>query len=98
MTYLRSFLRRFSEACARANITVWPVTINFAQPPEQRPEPRIAQPLKLVRDLSTPENRAFWDGVKESAALVKDAPDWMKAGINLDPRVFETYRGRGDNK
>jgi hypothetical protein len=52
--------------------------------------------MKLIRDLSTPESRAFWDAVKASAALVADAPEWMKAGINLDPRVFETYRGKVD--
>jgi hypothetical protein len=39
---LRAFLRRFREACATADINIYPVTIRLDQrPPANRPEPRI---------------------------------------------------------
>jgi hypothetical protein len=47
---------------------------------------------KIQRDESTPEGKAFWDGVREAAKPVKNWPDWMKAGINVSPQYFETYQ------
>lgn len=49
---------------------------------------------KLIRNTSTPENRAFWEGVDRVAAEIKDAPAWMRAGINVNPEHFETYAPR----
>ncbi len=45
----------------------------------------------VTRDESTPENKAFWDGVRKSAEGVKGQPAWTGAGINLNPKNFETY-------
>lgn len=33
---------------------------------------------KIRRNLSTPEARAFWEGVEKSAALIRDEPAWKK--------------------
>lgn len=37
----------------------------------------------IRRNLSTPENRAFWEGVEKSAAEVATWPAWKRAGINV---------------
>jgi hypothetical protein len=52
-----------------------------------------ADDAPLVRDTSTPEKREFWEQVKKSADVVRDAPDWMKAGINISETHFVTHRG-----
>ena len=36
-------------------------------------------------------NPKFWEGVKKSAENVIKGPDWLKAGIVLNPSVYETY-------
>ena len=46
---------------------------------------------RAVRDTSTPDKKAFWDGVKEAADAMKGRPDYERAGINLNPEHFETY-------
>ena len=46
---------------------------------------------KLIRNTSDPESAAFWRDVEKSAALVRNAPAWMKAGIVLNPQNFETF-------
>ena len=33
----------------------------------------------------------FWAQMREAATLVSDAPDWRKAGINLNPSNFVTF-------
>lgn len=38
---------------------------------------------KLVRDLSTPENREYWRRMEETARKVESWPDWKRAGINV---------------
>ena len=38
---------------------------------------------KIVRNLSTPESRAFWATAEESAREVQTWPDWKRAGINV---------------
>jgi hypothetical protein len=47
---------------------------------------------KIVRNLSTPESRAFWEGIERTAAEVQTWPPWKRAGINVaqfrqEPRV-----------
>ena len=37
----------------------------------------------IRRNLSTSENRAFWEGIEESAAEVATWPAWKRAGINV---------------
>lgn len=49
---------------------------------------------KIIRNLSTPEGRAFWKSVEKSAAEVLTWPDWKRAGINVSdlrdtPRTIE---------
>jgi hypothetical protein len=46
---------------------------------------------KLIRNTSDEKSAAFWRSVEQSAAELEDAPSWMKAGIVLNPRHFETY-------
>ena len=46
---------------------------------------------KLIRNTSDPKSAAFWRAVEESAAAMRDAPAWMKAGIVLNPQHYETY-------
>lgn len=38
--------------------------------------------MKVIRNLDTPESRAFWNAVKQAAAVLKTWPDWRKAGHN----------------
>lgn len=40
---------------------------------------------KVGRDLSTPENRAFWEPVARSAEIAQ-WPAWKRAGINVSDR------------
>lgn len=47
---------------------------------------------KIIRDLSTPEKRAYWAEIEKTAAEVRTWPDWKRAGINVkqmldEPRV-----------
>lgn len=37
---------------------------------------------KIVRDLSTEENREFWRSAEEASREVATWPDWKRAGIN----------------
>jgi len=46
---------------------------------------------KLIRNTSDPESAAFWRAVEKSAATLRNAPAWMKAGIILNDRNFETF-------
>jgi hypothetical protein len=46
---------------------------------------------KLTRNVSDPESAEFWRHVDKVAAAMRAAPAWMKAGIVLDPRHYETY-------
>lgn len=43
----------------------------------------MARVSTIYRNLSTPESRAFWAGVEESAREVLTWPDWKRAGINV---------------
>jgi hypothetical protein len=47
---------------------------------------------KLIRNMDDEESAAFWRFVDEVAAEMRNAPAWMKAGIVLDPRHYETFR------
>jgi hypothetical protein len=38
---------------------------------------------KLVRNMSTDDNRAFWESAQKAAAEVRMWPDWKRAGINV---------------
>ena len=39
---------------------------------------------KIIRDLSTEENRAFWARAEAAAKEVSQWPDWKRAGINVE--------------
>jgi hypothetical protein len=54
--------------------------------------------MKLVRDKSTPERRAFWDSIKKTAEEIKDWPAWKRAGININPDNFRTYDPEEEKK
>lgn len=38
---------------------------------------------KIIRNMSTPESRAFWKSAEETAAEVATWPCWKRAGINM---------------
>jgi len=38
---------------------------------------------KIIRNMSDPSSRAFWESTKRSASGVQQWPDWKKAGINV---------------
>jgi hypothetical protein len=47
---------------------------------------------KIVRNMSTPESREFWEGIERSSIEVRQWPAWKRAGINVsqfrrEPRV-----------
>lgn len=44
---------------------------------------------KLVRNLATEENRAFWKRVEQAAVEVRSWPDWKRAGINVNQTRLE---------
>jgi len=50
---------------------------------------------KIIRNMSTPESRKFWEEVEKSAAETALWLAWKKAGIELNPYVYETYKGYG---
>jgi len=52
----------------------------------------------IVRNMSTPECREFWESAERAAAEAETWPDWKRAGINVAqqrsvPRVLEPKRG-----
>jgi len=52
---------------------------------------------KLTRNTTDANSAAFWASVERSAAAIKHAPAWMKAGIDINPRHFETYEPRAES-
>jgi hypothetical protein len=38
---------------------------------------------KIVRNMSTPESRAFWERIERSALEIQHWPAWRRAGINV---------------
>jgi predicted Fe-S protein YdhL (DUF1289 family) len=42
-----------------------------------------AMGARILRNLSTPESRAFWEGCERAAEEVATWPDWKRAGINV---------------
>lgn len=47
---------------------------------------------KIVRNMSTPESRAFWEQVDRAAREVEQWPEWQKGWIDIpdtrrEPRV-----------
>lgn len=54
----------------------------------------IDEALMSGQELSVSETCAavFWESMRKAAEPVRDAPDWMKAGINLSSN-FETFLG-----
>ncbi len=38
---------------------------------------------KIVRNLATPETRAFWETAQQAFAEVETWPSWRRAGINV---------------
>jgi hypothetical protein len=38
---------------------------------------------KIVRNMSTPESRKFWEDAGKASAEVATWPDWKRAGINV---------------
>lgn len=48
----------------------------------------MAKKNKVKPDLSTPENRAFWESVKKASAEVRSWPAWKRG------RLFDAARTR----
>ena len=46
---------------------------------------------KLIRNTSDEVSADFWRDLERSAAQVRDAPSWMRAGIVLNKHNFETF-------
>jgi hypothetical protein len=42
----------------------------------------MSKPQKIVRDLSTQENKAFWD-LSPGAKRMEDWPAWRLAGVTI---------------
>jgi hypothetical protein len=51
---------------------------------------------KIVRNMDSPENRAFWEHAEQAAAEVETWPDWKRAGINV-VQVLDTPRELPEN-
>jgi hypothetical protein len=49
---------------------------------------------KLLRNLSTPEARAFWAQVEVSARSLDKLPAWVSSGVYLDPPNVHALRGQ----
>jgi hypothetical protein len=52
---------------------------------------------KIIRNMDTPESRAFWKHAEENAVDLEDWPAWKKGGINVsqsglraEPREIES--------
>jgi len=46
---------------------------------------------KLIRNMSNPKSAAFWQSIDRSAEGMRNAPAWMKAGIDVNERNFITF-------
>ncbi len=44
----------------------------------------MKKPMKLVRNMDTPENRAFWRHVDKVAKEVDTWPAWMRGAYYVD--------------
>lgn len=58
---------------------------------------RVAPPIMIRRNLSTPENREFWEGVDRAALEVATWPDWKvdrprAAAETAVPKVDESQK------
>ncbi len=47
---------------------------------------------KTTAPAADDPSAAFWESVERSAAAMKHAPAWMKAGVDVDERHFVTFR------
>jgi hypothetical protein len=45
---------------------------------------------KILRNLSTPESRAWWESAERIAAMADSWPDSKRAGINVNPHRVST--------
>lgn len=52
---------------------------------------------RIVRDMSTPENAAFWARAEQAAPLVEAWPDWKRTGVN-DTQVRTVARRCDDGE
>lgn len=55
-----------------------------------------ADPEYRSRKIAAARSRRFWKKIAASASAVRSGPDWMKAGITLNPDMFETYPPKGE--
>lgn len=56
-----------------------------AEVPEVAPSPQ-GEPPTLAKNKSTPEHKAFWDHIEETAEQVRHWPKWM-GGRGVEPLV-----------
>jgi antibiotic biosynthesis monooxygenase (ABM) superfamily enzyme len=42
---------------------------------------------KIARRMDSEESRAFWESAQQTAAELRDWPEWMKAGIAIQKAV-----------
>jgi len=57
---------------------------------------------KIIRNLATDSNKAFWADAEKVASDVRKWPDWKRAGINVSSVRTETGasipKGSSDSK
>jgi hypothetical protein len=61
---------------------------------EKHESERNRRDMKIGRNRSTPEGRAFWDHVEKCSAEVATWPDWKKASINYEQPGVDDPRSR----
>ena len=49
----------------------------------------------MSKKVAADESKRFWDDVEKSAEKIRSEPDWMKAGITLNPANYTTFTKSG---
>jgi len=47
--------------------------------------------LDLIDHLMEERYVDFWRAIQESAKPIQDGPEWLKAGITFNPKVYDMY-------
>ena len=59
----------------------------------------MAKKFQILRDeLHKKKKTRFLEDLRKSAEQVRNSPEWMKAGIDLNPKQFETYKYKKDKE
>lgn len=68
--------------------------IRFLAEGDPKPEPKPKKKSGLRRNLSTPENRAFWAAADEADRIIKTWPQWKQDYAKSMQEDWESRQSR----